>query len=157
LKSFDGFNESLDRDEDKYLCCQLRTKGLRFIQSRDTLVMHHFTSEGRNEGFFSYFKDSNRFYRSVLYGRVDLLLSFSWARLLFLPLLDIFVFPQLLYKIYSGRYLPSRFTRLEDGKSLLSLSSFGFIAYILFCSYLSGYRKLISELRKFLLVNASSN
>ena len=131
------------------LCYQLKKRGLRFIQSADTLVMHHLALPGREGGYFSHFTDKKQYYKALIDSRVNVLFGVSKLRLAVLPLLDVVCILPLLYKLATRQYIPSRLEQVNKETRLFSLSSVRSIFQCIISSYLVGYYKLILELRIF--------
>lgn len=112
LRQAGYFSETLARDEDNDLCLTIRDLGYYFYQSRDTVVLHKFSSSGRESGAFRHFLDPDLYLKDMLETRVDIILKHSPLSLLVLPFLDLVITPLLLYRVYKGTYAESRIVKV---------------------------------------------
>lgn len=139
-----GFRQKLRREEDIDLCLALRGLGYRFYQDRQTMVWHKCSPSGRQSGAFSHFRDPKLYLSDLLETRLLLLAKHSPWRLPFLPILDAFLAPGILYRFKTGVYKSNRIGLAVSPNTMKSM-----ISYIMVKSmqcYLRGFNLLFRRL-----------
>jgi GT2 family glycosyltransferase len=121
LKEAGYFSERLARDEDNDLCLTIKKLGYYFCQARDTVVLHKFSSSGRQSGAFKHFLDPKLYLKDMLEARADIIIRHSPLSVLVLPFLDLVITPLLLYRVFKGTYAESRIVKVTSKKPVTKI------------------------------------